>query len=89
MIEQLREKYPNIYDTFFNWFKDKQKGIITNYSDFINFLDNEKLLIGITVDKDGIDWIIEINGIFLDFAKSRQEATELAIDECFNILENH
>ena len=54
---------------------------------YVKHFDSQGLFIGITCDADGIFWIPEVCSVPLKVVKSREEAQQLVVEECFRMLE--
>jgi len=91
MIEtkKLVELYPNAVEEFRQITGFPIEAIAyLGFEVYTDYFDNKGLFIGITCDADGIFWIPEVCSIPLHVSQSRIEAQDIAIEECFKMVEN-
>lgn len=88
ITEETIDKYKNATQTFADHIGFPIE-ILHNleFDQYTKYFDTKGLFIGITCDPDGIFWIAEVCSQPLGTCNSRESAQELAILECFKLME--
>lgn len=88
ITKEVIDKYPNSIEEFVKFIGLPISALhMILFHHFVNYFDNKGLFIGITCDPDGLFWIPEICSNPLKVCNSRKAAQDLAIKECFKMLE--